>query len=173
MSSAKIPSPETEVSMATSRLERFVDAGIWGNRAVVALLTMFAAFALYFAQLVPAPGWLGGELWRMAAACTAIATVAAVNVLGTKVGGSVQVAGLSLDQAAQAIRYTVAQVKGYAPEKLLVVVDVAAYNSKRYYVITDGAGYGEQVFPFPITGSETVLDAIGNVNGLHAVAQRR
>src|SRR5262249_37848620 len=58
--------------------------------------------------------------------------------------GSVQVAGLSLDQAAQAVRYTVAAVKGYRPERLLVVVDVAAYNSKKYYVITDGAGYGEQ-----------------------------
>jgi polysaccharide export outer membrane protein len=87
--------------------------------------------------------------------------------------GSVQVAGLSLDQAAQAIRYTVAQVKGYRPEKLLVVVDVASYNSKRYYVITDGAGYGEQVFPFPVTGSETVLDAIGNIQGLPAVSSKR
>ena len=53
MSSAKIPSPETEVSVATSRLERFVDAGIWGSRIVVTLLTVFAAFALYFVVTVP------------------------------------------------------------------------------------------------------------------------
>jgi polysaccharide biosynthesis/export protein len=89
------------------------------------------------------------------------------------VWGSVQVAGLTLDQAAQAVRYTVAQLKGYNPAKLLVVMDVAAYNSKKYYVITDGAGYGEQVFPFPITGGETVLDAIGNINGLPVVASKR
>ena len=31
--------------------------------------------------------------------------------------------------------------------KKRVVVDVLAYNSKVYYVITDGGGYGEQVYP--------------------------
>jgi polysaccharide export outer membrane protein len=62
---------------------------------------------------------------------------------------------------------------GVRPESLIVIVDVLAYNSKRYYVITDGGGYGEQVFPFPITGSEKVLDAIANINGLPAVASRR
>ena len=62
---------------------------------------------------------------------------------------------------------------GPKPEAIFVIVDVIAYNSKRYYVILDGGGYGEQVYPFPIYGSETVLDAIGNVNGLHAVASKR
>ena len=46
-------------------------------------------------------------------------------------------------------------------------------TSQEYYVILDGGGYGEQAFPFPIYGSETVLDAISNVNGLHAVASKR
>ena len=54
-----------------------------------------------------------------------------------------------------------------------VYVDVLAYNSKVYYVITDGAGYGEQVIRIPITGYETVLDAIGQINGLPPVASRR
>jgi polysaccharide export outer membrane protein len=45
-------------------------------------------------------------------------------------------------------------------------VDVLAYNSKVYYVITDGGGYGEQVYPFPLTGNETVLDALGKIYGL-------
>jgi polysaccharide export outer membrane protein len=45
-------------------------------------------------------------------------------------------------------------------------VDVIAYNSKVYYVITDGGGYGEQVYPFPMTGNETVLDALGKIYGL-------
>ena len=47
------------------------------------------------------------------------------------------------------------------------------YNSKRFYVIFDGAGLGEQVIPQPITGSETVLDAVAAVNGLPSVASKR
>ena len=50
---------------------------------------------------------------------------------------------------------------GVREDSLQAEVDVIAYNSKNYYVITDGAGYGEQVYPFPVMGSETVLDAIG------------
>lgn len=45
-------------------------------------------------------------------------------------------------------------------------VDVLTYNSSVYYVITDGAGRGQQVYRFPVTGHETVLDAISNINGL-------
>ena len=45
-------------------------------------------------------------------------------------------------------------------------MDVFAYNSKVYYIIFDGGGYGQQVFRMPITGNETVLDAIGKVQGL-------
>ncbi len=92
--------------------------------------------------------------------------------------GSVTVSGLTLDQAAEAIRQhllasDVLRREGIAPENLFVIVDVLAYNSKRYYVILDGGGYGEQVYPFPVYGSETVIDAIANVNGLQAVASKR
>ncbi len=52
-------------------------------------------------------------------------------------------------------------------------VDVLSYNSKVYYVITDGGGYGQQVYPIPITGNETVLDALAKVNGLPAVASKK
>jgi polysaccharide export outer membrane protein len=52
-------------------------------------------------------------------------------------------------------------------------VDVLAYNSKFYYVITDGGGYGAQVFRFPVTGNETVLDALSQVNGLPPVASKK
>src|SRR4029077_6659871 len=58
-------------------------------------------------------------------------------------------------------------------ENMIVLLDVTQYMSKRYYVILDGGGNGEQITPFPITGSETVLDALANVNGLHAVASKR
>jgi polysaccharide export outer membrane protein len=52
-------------------------------------------------------------------------------------------------------------------------VDVLVYSSKFYYVITDGGGYGQQVYPIPIRGNETVLDALANINGLPAVANKR
>jgi len=92
--------------------------------------------------------------------------------------GSLPIAGLSLEQASDAIRQHLAQnptLKEYGtkPQNIVVIVDVLAYNSKRYYVITDGGGAGEQVYPFPLTGSETVLDAIGNINGLPPVASKR
>src|SRR5207248_375315 len=92
--------------------------------------------------------------------------------------GSVPVAGLNKEQAAAAVRTHLLatqplQELGIRPENLIVILDVLAYNSKKYYVILDGGGAGEQVYPFPIYGSETVLDAIGNVNGLHAVASKR
>jgi polysaccharide export outer membrane protein len=54
-----------------------------------------------------------------------------------------------------------------------VDVDVLAFNSKFYYVITDGGGYGAQVYRFPSTGNETVLDALSQVNGLPPVASKK
>jgi protein involved in polysaccharide export with SLBB domain len=54
-----------------------------------------------------------------------------------------------------------------------VSVDIYSYNSKVVYVITDGGGYGEQVYPIPATGNETVLDAIGKIGGLPTVASKR
>ena len=100
------------------------------------------------------------------------------GTVGLGFWGSVPVSGLTLDQAAESIRghqlkqETLKQF-GTRLESIIVIVDVMAYNSKRYYVITDGGGFGEQVFPFPITGSETVLDAISNINGLPDVASKR
>ena len=49
-------------------------------------------------------------------------------------------------------------------------VDVIAYNSKVYYVITEGAGLGDNVRRIPVTGNETVLDALSAVNGLSQVS---
>jgi polysaccharide export outer membrane protein len=93
--------------------------------------------------------------------------------------GTLYVAGMTLDQ----IRYAVARAieSRMDPEAVQknpvkledVNVDVLAYNSKVYYVITDGGGYGEQVYSFPVTGNETVLDAIARINGLPAVASKK
>ncbi|MGL6074186.1 MAG: polysaccharide biosynthesis/export family protein [Fimbriiglobus sp.] len=92
--------------------------------------------------------------------------------------GDVQVAGYTLKQSAQAIRDHLAskvspETDGIKPESLLVVLDVTQYNSKKYYVFLDGGGAGEQVQSLPITGSETVLDALAAVNGLPPVASKR
>ncbi len=100
------------------------------------------------------------------------------GTVGLGFWGSVPVAGLTLDQAADAIRAQVIKADvlkeyGTSASSLKVIVDVLAYNSKKYYVIFDGGGFGEQVFPFPITGSETVLDALANINGLPDVASKR
>ena len=83
--------------------------------------------------------------------------------------GSVSVSGKTLDETkAQLERHLAAHI--YRPE---INVDVLAYNSKIYYVITDGAGAGEQVFRFPCTGNETILDAVSQINGLPIVASKK
>jgi len=87
--------------------------------------------------------------------------------------GSVQVAGLTLDEARDAIKGFLGYWFGYSPEAFAVSVDVLSMNSKVVYVITDGGGYGETVIRLPINGSDTVLDAIGNVAGLPPVASKR
>jgi len=83
--------------------------------------------------------------------------------------GSVPVVGLTLIQAKQVLERHLANFL----ENPEVSVDVFAYNSKVYYIITEGAGSGDSVTRFPITGNETVLDAIANVNGLQSVSSKR
>jgi polysaccharide export outer membrane protein len=83
--------------------------------------------------------------------------------------GSVYVSGLTVDEAKQAIEAHLSQFV-LDPQ---VSVDVFAYNSKVYYLITDGGGYGEQVYRFTATGKETVLDALSNINGLPPVSSRK
>ncbi len=92
--------------------------------------------------------------------------------------GAAYVAGMTLDQARVAVA-NVVNTSGIRGDKATPVdardvsVDVLAYNSKVYYVVTDGGGYGEQVYRFPITGNETVLDAISNINGLPSVSSKK
>ena len=83
--------------------------------------------------------------------------------------GAVYVVGLTLEQAKAAIEQHLSKYL-LRPE---VAVDVAGYNSKVYYIITDGAGFGEQVVRVPATGNETVLDAMTQIAGLSAVSSRK
>jgi polysaccharide export outer membrane protein len=83
--------------------------------------------------------------------------------------GSVYVTGMTLDQAKTTVE---THLRKYVQDPQ-VSVDVYGFNSKTYYVIADGGGYGQIVLRFPITGKETVLDAIGQIQGLPAVSSQR
>ena len=83
--------------------------------------------------------------------------------------GSVPVVGLTLAQVKEAIERHLSQEL----EDPIVAVDVFAYNSKVYYVITEGAGTGDGVSKFPITGNDTVLDAIANISGTTEVSSKK
>lgn len=83
--------------------------------------------------------------------------------------GSIHVTGMTLDEVKFVVERHLSQFI-HRPE---VSVDVLAYNSKSVYVITDGGGYGETVNKLPVTGNETVLDAISAIEGLSAVSSKR
>lgn len=83
--------------------------------------------------------------------------------------GSVYVSGSTLSSAKQAIQR---HLSGHMnqPE---VYIDVLGYNSKFFYIVTDGGGAGEQVLRIPCTGNETVLDALSQINSLPTVASKK
>jgi polysaccharide export outer membrane protein len=82
--------------------------------------------------------------------------------------GSVYITGLTLNEAKAKIE----QHLGQYLDAPLVSVDVFSYNSKVYYVVTEGAGFGDNVARFPVTGNETVLDAIAQINGLSKLSSK-
>lgn len=82
--------------------------------------------------------------------------------------GSVYVSGLALGQVKKVVEDHLSHF--LVDPKLSI--DVIAYNSKAYYVIYDGGGFGQQVFRLPATGNETVLDAIAQLQGLSPVSSK-
>jgi polysaccharide biosynthesis/export protein len=90
------------------------------------------------------------------------------GTIGLGTYGYVYVTGMTIPQAKEAIEKHLSQYL-LKPE---ISLDVYAYNSKVFYIITDGAGFGEQVYRLPITGNETVLDALSQIYGLPVVASR-
>ncbi len=83
--------------------------------------------------------------------------------------GVVHIAGKTVTEARIAIQNHLKQFLD-SPE---LSVDVLAYNSKVYYIVTQGAGIGDSVRRLPITGNETVLDAISQINGLSQVSSKK
>jgi RNA polymerase sigma factor (sigma-70 family) len=72
--------------------------------------------------------------------------------------GSVSVSGRTPEGAHAAIaKHLARRLDSFDPKKLTVEV---ANRSKFFYVIADGPDGGEQVYRFPATGRESVLDAI-------------
>jgi polysaccharide export outer membrane protein len=83
--------------------------------------------------------------------------------------GGVLVVGMTIAEARSAIE----QHLQHYLEDPEISLDVFAYNSKVYYIVTQGAGLGDGVYRFPITGNETVLDAISQIQGLRQVSSKR
>ncbi len=114
-----------------------------------------------------------------------------VSIQLVRTGGTQQLTGTYLVQQDGIInlrQYGVVNVSGktvseikLAIEKHLeqffdspqVSVDVVGYNSETLFVIRENSIEGEDVVRLPITGNETVLDAIGAVGGLSRVSSQR
>lgn len=83
--------------------------------------------------------------------------------------GSVHVAGKTLMETKLALEDHLS----HWLNSPMVSIDTVAYNSKSYYVITEGAGSGDSVRKMPITGNETVLDAIANIGGIPQISNQK
>lgn len=83
--------------------------------------------------------------------------------------GTLRVAGLTVQEAQHLVRNHLSAYI-HNPD---VRLDVAGYNSKVYYVITDGGGFGQTVDRLAYTGNETVLDAVAQVQGLSDVSSKQ
>ncbi len=83
--------------------------------------------------------------------------------------GSLSVVGMTLDE----IRAAIANHLSEAFANPQVSVSVYAFNSKVYYIITQGGGLGDNLVRFPYTGNETVMDALSQINGLSYASSSR
>lgn len=83
--------------------------------------------------------------------------------------GSVSVVGKTITEAKAGIEAHLSQYLE-APE---ISLNVQSFNSKVYYIVLQGAGLGDGVYRFPVTGNETVLDAIANIQGLEQVSSKK
>ena len=150
-----------------------IDLGpAYGVVAVNTLTVQDAAEAVrqHLARIIENPvvsvSLLQSGAWQQVAGEHLVGPDGTVN-LGTY--GRVFVTGLTIEQARDRIEGHLGQFL----QSPRVALNVASYNSKSYYIITEGAGFGDGVARFPVTGNETVLDAISNINGLSQVSSKR
>jgi polysaccharide export outer membrane protein len=90
------------------------------------------------------------------------------GTIGLGTYGNVRVVGMTLQEARAAVESHLSRFL-QTPQ---ISLDVYAFNSKAYYVIFDMGGLGQQMLRFPVTGNDTVLDAIGLANGLPVVSSK-
>jgi polysaccharide biosynthesis/export protein len=83
--------------------------------------------------------------------------------------GNLYITGMTIDQARKAIEQFLDQSL-LEPE---ISLDVYSYNSKWYYIVADRAGFGQSVFRLPITGRDTVLDALSQIGGTQSYSSKR
>lgn len=83
--------------------------------------------------------------------------------------GRVRVVGLTMEEARARLE---AHLSAYL-ESPKISLDVLGYNSKVFYVVTQGAGMGDGVVILPTRGNETVIDAIGQIQGLQSNSSTR
>lgn len=82
--------------------------------------------------------------------------------------GTVRIAGMTVVQARLALEKHLSQYF----DSPRVSVAVTGFNSKFYYVITQGAGQGDKVVKMQVTGNECVLDAISQIGGLSQLSSQ-
>ena len=95
--------------------------------------------------------------------------VASDGTINLRQYGVVCIAGMTVTEARIAIQKHLTQFLD-SPE---LSVDVVAFNSKVYYIITQGSGLGDSVRRLPVTGNDTVLDALSQVGGLSQVSSTK
>ncbi|MBW3596413.1 MAG: polysaccharide biosynthesis/export family protein [Planctomycetes bacterium] len=166
--------PEQPISgQYTVTLEGYVTLGPGYGAVFVAGLTMreaAEAIRRHLAQVVDEP-FVSVTLVQTAALQQIAGEhlVAQDGTVNLGVYGRVHVAGMTLDQARGVLEQYLSQFL----QRPRLSVRVAGYNSKVYYIITEGAGLGDGVVRVPITGNETVLDAVAQIQGLSQVSSKR
>ncbi len=143
-----------------------VDLGMaYGKVSVIGLTIDEARTAVkdHLSQILAEP-----EVSLALAATSGVQQIAGLHLVGLDgtislgVYGNVYVAGMTIEEATEAVEKHLSQFLD-EPE---VMVDIFSYSSKFYYVITEGAGLGDNVQRLPIFGNETVLDAVALIGGL-------
>ena len=93
------------------------------------------------------------------------------GTINLKEYGTLEVTGKTIAEATSALEKHLTKYFD-SPE---VAVEVKQFNSKVFYVITEGvgAGAGDNIRRVPITGNDIVLDALSVVSGLSQISSKK